>query len=286
MKGALVAATLAVLLAEPAKAEGPVEEGAMAVTVVSAKTHCFTNRLAASGTFVARHAVELLPDREGLVVSDVAVEAGDTVTKDQVLAHLASPQNPKEEIAVKAPVAGTVIAAAAVVGAYVSPGTGDPLFRIAEGGDVELSAESLAKNVPLLRRGMAAKVHVVGLGELDGRVAAIDDGVDARTQLAVLHLTVAADPRLRVGSFARAEIDAGQDCGLTIPLSALLFGPDGDVVSIVQSDRVVMRRVTTGLLEGGTIEIRDGLIVNDSVIARAGPFLREGDPVRPIPDAR
>ena len=47
-----------------------------------------------------------------------------------------------------------------------------------------------------------------------------------------------------------------------------------------------MRRVTTGLREGGTIESRDGLMVNDSVIARAGPFLREGDPVRPMPDAR
>lgn len=286
MRGALGAATLAVLLAGPAKAEGPAGDSAMAVTVVSAKTHCFTNHLSASGTFVARHAVELRPDREGLVVGDIGAEAGDTVTKDQVLAHLVSPQNPKEEIPVKAPVAGTVIAAGAVVGAYTSPGAGDPLFRIAEAGDVELKAESLAKTLPLLRKGMAAKIHVVGLGELDGRVAAIDDGVDAKTQLAMLHLSVAADPRLRVGSFARAEIDAGQDCGLTIPLSALLFGPDGDVVGIVQSDRVVMRRVTTGLLEGGTIEIRDGLMENDPVIARAGPFLREGDPVRPVPDAQ
>ena len=54
------------------------------------------------------------------------------------------------------------------------------------------------------------------------------------------------------------------------------------MVGIVQSDRVVMRRVKTGLLEGGTIEIRYGLMENDPVIAKAGPFLREGDHVRPV----
>ena len=256
------------------------DDRAMAVSVVSAERHCFVNRLDASGTFQARHTVELRPDHEGLVVTDVSVAAGDTVAKDQALARLVAPQDPTQEVELKTPVPGVVVGADATVGAYT--GLADPLFRIAESGDIELKAATLAKNLPHLRKGMAARIHVVGLGDVGGRIAAVDDGVDTKTQLGVLHLSIAADPRLRAGSFARAEIDAGDDCGLTIPLSALLFGPDGDVVGIVQSDRVVMRRVKTGLLEGGTIEIRYGLMENDPVIAKAGPFLREGDHVRPV----
>lgn len=265
------------------------EDSAMAVSVIRAANHCFTDRLAASGTFAPRHAVDLRPDREGLVVSDVSVEPGDVVTKDQVLAKLVSAQGQgqggqAQEVSLKAPVAGVILSDTAIVGAYTSPGSNDPLFRIAEHGDIDLHAEILATSLPRLRAGMAAKIHVVGLGSIDGRVAAIDDGVEAKTQLGTLRLTVTSDPRLLVGAFARAEIDAGQSCGLTIPLSALLFGPEGPVVGIVQADRVVMRSVSTGLLEGGNIEIRDGLTENDAVIARAGPFLREGDHVRPIAD--
>ena len=118
---------------------------------------------------------------------------------------------------------------------------------------------------------------------LSAQIASVDGGVDGMSQLASLRLAAAADSRLRAGTFARAEIEAGEDCGLTVPLSALHHGPDGAVVATVRGDRVIMRRVVTGLLEGRNIEIRDGLSEDDPVIARAGPFLREGDHVRAVP---
>jgi len=54
------------------------------------------------------------------------------------------------------------------------------------------------------------------------------------------------------------------------------------VVQVVRRHRVETRRVEVGLMSGGQIEIRDGLVEGDVVVARAGALLREGDPVRPV----
>jgi hypothetical protein len=40
--------------------------------------------------------------------------------------------------------------------------------------------------------------------------------------------------------------------------------------------------VEVGLTDRGQVEIRDGLVEGDIVVARAGALLREGDPVRAI----
>ena len=81
---------------------------------------------------------------------------------------------------------------------------------------------------------------------------------------------------------ARAIVDVGRSCGATIPLSAVLYGPEGAVVQVVRDERVETRRVRVGLLSGGDAEIREGLNEGDLVVSRAGAFLREGDRVRPI----
>ena len=81
---------------------------------------------------------------------------------------------------------------------------------------------------------------------------------------------------------ARANVEVGRSCGSTIPLSAVLYGPEGAVVQVVRDDRVETRRVRVGLLAGGNAEIREGLNEGDMVVSRAGAFLREGDRVRPI----
>jgi HlyD family secretion protein len=54
------------------------------------------------------------------------------------------------------------------------------------------------------------------------------------------------------------------------------------VVQVVRGGRGETRRVETGLMSAGQVEIRDGIQEGDIVVARAGALLREGDPVRPV----
>ena len=67
-----------------------------------------------------------------------------------------------------------------------------------------------------------------------------------------------------------------------MPLTAVQYSSAGTVVQVIRRNRVETKRVETGLMSGGNIEVRDGLNEGDVVVARAGALLREGDPVRPV----
>jgi hypothetical protein len=85
-----------------------------------------------------------------------------------------------------------------------------------------------------------------------------------------------------VNSSGRAQIKTGQSCGIAVPLTAILYGSAGTVVQVVRRQRVETRRVEIGLMSAGQVEIREGIVEGDIVVARAGALLREGDPVRPV----
>ena len=77
-----------------------------AVTVFKAAKACFGNNVEVSGTIIAREETQVRPERMGLKVADVLVDAGDTVTAGQTLARLTLPEG--GTVIVQAPVAGLV----------------------------------------------------------------------------------------------------------------------------------------------------------------------------------
>src|SRR3978361_1345471 len=86
----VAAAVAGLLLAQPyqsvgaEKTEASAYNGA-AVTVVRAKRSCFADTISVSGMLIPREEVAVRPDREGLQISQVLVDAGETVTAGQVL---------------------------------------------------------------------------------------------------------------------------------------------------------------------------------------------------------
>ena len=97
-----------------------------------------------------------------------------------------------------------------------------------------------------------------------------------------MFVAVTTNRRLLVNASGRAQIKTGQSCGVAVPLTAILYGTAGTVVQVVRRARVETRRVETGLMSAGQVEITSGLQEGDIVVARAGALLREGDPVRPV----
>ncbi len=85
-----------------------------------------------------------------------------------------------------------------------------------------------------------------------------------------------------MNSSAKALIKTGQSCGVSVPLTAILYGGAGTVVQVMRRGRVETKRVEVGLMSSGQVEIKEGLVEGDIVVARAGALLREGDPVRPV----
>ena len=232
---------------------------------------------------VPRKEILVRPDREGMQISQVSVQQGDTVRSGQVLVRLIPSEGmPGGNVEVTAPAAGVITFSSTVIGAMASA-RGLPLFQIAERGEMELIAETPANTLQSLAVNQPAKIKVVGLDdELTGKVQRLSSAVNPTTQLAQIHLTIANDPRLRVGAFGRAIIDLGQRCGLGVPLSAVLYGAGGAVVQVVRDNRVETRRVSVGLISAGQAEIRDGVSKGEMVIARSGAFVRDGDRVRAV----
>ena len=138
------------------------------------------------------------------------------------------------------------------------------------------------RDISKLAVNQTARIKIIGAGEVDGKVRRVATTIEPNSQLGQVFISVTTNRRLLVNSSARALIKTGQSCGVSVPLTAILYGSAGTVVQVVRRQRVETRRVEVGLMSGGQVEVRDGLQEGDIVVARAGALLREGDPVRPV----
>ncbi|MCA6124217.1 HlyD family efflux transporter periplasmic adaptor subunit [Bradyrhizobium sp. WSM 1704] len=277
-----LASALLLLAASPAFAAGETDatpKGA-AVTVLKASKFCFDNIAEVTGFVLPRDEQQVRPDRFGLKVAEVMVDAGDTVSAGQALARLTDGAN---SVNVTAPVAGTVSASTAIVGAPAS-GKGEALFSIIVKSEYDLVGMVPTRDITRLKADQTARIKISGAGELDGKVRRIAPTVEPNSQLGQVFVAIGASRKLLVNSSGRAQIKTGQSCGVAVPLTAILYSTAGTVVQVVRGGRVETRRVETGLMSAGQVEIRDGVAEGDIVVARAGALLREGDPVRPVGD--
>ena len=273
-------AVLCCLAAQPSRAadEADAPKGA-SVTVLKAAKACFPAIVEVSGIVRARDETAVRPERQGLKVTEILADAGDTVTAGQTLARLILPEG--GTVAVQAPVAGLIAQSSAVIGAIAS-GRGEALFTIITRSEFDLIGMVPTRDLGKLKINQTARIKVVGAPEVDGKVSLVAPTVQPDSQLGQVRLQVTSNQRLLVNSSGRALIKTSQSCGVAVPLTAVLYETAGTVVQVVRRDRVETKRVEVGLMYGGQVEIRDGLAEGDMVVARAGSLLREGDPVRPV----
>jgi multidrug efflux pump subunit AcrA (membrane-fusion protein) len=252
---------------------------AAAVTVFTTAKSCFSDIVDAFGLLIPREEIAVRPDRPGLKVQEVLVDVGQTVTAGQALAKIG--QSESNALTVQAPAAGLVSASTAVVGAVAS-GKGEALFNIITGNDFDLAVRVSTRDLAKLKVDQPATIRISGTDDLQGKVRQIGATVDPNTQLGMAFVAITTKRPLLVNASGRASVKTGESCGVSVPLTAILYSSAGTVVQVVRRDRVETRRVEVGLMASGRVEIREGLSEGETVVARAGALLREGDPVRPI----
>ncbi len=182
----------------------------------------------------------------------------------------------------KAPAAGTISRRAARLGA-VAGIAGEPLFQLVRNSEIEFDAEVPEMALPRIEPGQKVEVWLAGVREaIGGHVRLVDPTVDKTSRLGRVPITLSRHPALRAGIFARGNITLGGRQAVTVPLSAVLFGKDGAYVQLVTNNVVAMRSVETGIKRGARIEIVNGLIEGQEVVARAAAFVKEGDRIMPV----
>jgi HlyD family secretion protein len=278
-KHLLVAAAVTAVVTPATAADEPDLARGAAVTVLAAPKQCFADTVDIAGLLMPREEVSIRPDRPGMKVAEVMVDAGENVTAGQILAKLTAPDG--GSVQVQATVAGLVSASTAVVGTIASA-RGEALFSIISRSEFEFIGQVPTRDLPKLKADQPAKIKVIGIGELDAKVRRVASSVEPNSQLGQVVIALNAPRRLMTNSYARAMIKTGESCGIALPLTAILYSAGGTVVQVVRRHRIETRRVEVGLMASGQVEIREGLNEGDIVVARAGALLREGDPVRPV----
>ena len=159
-------------------------------------------------------------------------------------------------------------------GAVIDPDTGE-LISDAQVAEVAL---------PSLRLGQPVAVTPAGAKEaLRGTIRLIAPEVDKASRLGRVRVALDGNPSVAIGSFARGIIETGRKRAVTLPLSAITYTRSGATVQTVQDGKIATRKVTLGLTGGGRAEIATGLAQGETVVARAGTFVRDGDLITPVP---
>jgi HlyD family secretion protein len=181
---------------------------------------------------------------------------------------------------IKTPAAGLVSRRMARLGS-VSSSSAEALFRIIKDGEIELDAEVPEFYMTKLKAGQRALVEIAGAGERTGTIRLVSSEVNPSSRLGRVRIFLGNAPELRIGTFAKAMIDAGQRDAVGVPSTAVLYLNDSATVLAVIDDKVRERAVKAGLLAGDSVEIKEGLKEGDVVVMRAGSLLRSGDAITP-----
>lgn len=181
---------------------------------------------------------------------------------------------------VRAPVAGLVSRKSARLGA-IATSVGDPMFRLIADGAIELDGEAAETRLARLAPGQPAEV-MVGDIRIPGRVRLVAPEIDRATRLGRVRILLDPSDAARIGGFARGVVETRRAEGVVVPSGALLFDGTQPLIQVVAGDKVETRKVQIGIAAKGFSEITAGLAAGEDIIARAGPFLRAGDLVRPV----
>ena len=188
----------------------------------------------------------------------------------------------KSRTEIKAPIDGFISRRTAQIGGIASASK-EAMFNIVANSTMKLLAEVAESDLPKVQIGQKATIVVNGMAKpIQGLVKLISPEVNETTRIGIVHIRVEEGTKIPLGSFGRATIALAASDGVVLPLTAVTFGEDGPTVQVVENNKVSVRKVITGLVSTSEIEITDGLKEDESVVARAGTFVRDGDMVTPV----
>lgn len=197
-------------------------------------------------------------------------------------AQLAATRAQIGQLNVVAPSAGLILARNVELGQIVSPGSG-ALFRLAEGGQMEMRAQLSQQDLALIHVGMPARVTPVGADQsFGGTVWQVAPMIDPESRLGDVRIAVPYSMAMRPGGFAEARITAGATTAPMLAQSAVLSDEKGNYVYIINGRNEVERReIKIGNVDENGVTITSGLTGNEAVVLSAGPFLNPGQKVHP-----
>jgi HlyD family secretion protein len=183
---------------------------------------------------------------------------------------------------VKAPFAGEITARNAQLGAVASA-AGQPMFTLIRDGALELRADVAEGDLTKLRVGQSVEISLVGASApVTGFVRLVEPAIDATTRLGRVRIGFDDASVIRSGMYAEASILVREADAASVPITALGAANGENTVLTVKDGQAHSIPVQTGIRDGGWVEITQGLSAGETVVTKAGAFVRDGDHITPI----
>lgn len=202
----------------------------------------------------------------------------------QVQAELGRVKSSRGDYIITAPISGVVLNDYSLTtGAMISPSS--PIVDLADLSTFKATLKIPESKIFAVTVGMPVTLRFDALPdeEFQGSVSRIDQYVDPETRTSNVEIALSnasAGGRLRPGMFGQASVvEKEYKNAITVQEGALHSSDKGSYVFVVEGGKAKLRNVSTGIKEGNTIQIRNGLKPGEEVIVFGGNNLNDGDAV-------
>jgi len=187
---------------------------------------------------------------------------------------------------IRAPISGVVSARDIKVGNTIKPN--DPTFRVTNLDPLVAYVHVPEKEFRKLAAGQSVDVQVDALGgeRFAARIARISPTVDPQTGTFRAEIEVPDTTRhLKPGMFARINVVyERRDEALQLPQAAIVDADGEQSVYVVVGGKAQQRRIKTGLVNNGWVEVVQGLKGDERVVVVGQAGLKTGTSVKVVDD--
>ena len=182
---------------------------------------------------------------------------------------------------VVAPDDGIVTSRTVVVGQIAQ--AGGEMLRVLRQSRVEWRAEVPEGRMRDIKAGQDARVTTADGTQLVGKVRSVAPTVQSGTRTGLVYVDLPKSENARPGMFARGEIETSRSSAATLPLASVLVRDGYSYVFVVNDKQgVERRRIETGTVRNGRVEVVSGVQPGDRVVERGAGFLKDGDRIRVV----
>jgi HlyD family secretion protein len=177
---------------------------------------------------------------------------------------------------VVSPDSGVITSRTVVVGQIAQ--AGGEMLRLLRQNRIEWRAEVPEARLREITVGKTARVTTVDGSKLTGSVRAIAPTVHSGTRTGLVYVDLPNPGSARAGMFARGEIETSSAQAYTLPMASVIVRDGYSYVFVVKGKNdVERRRVETGSMRDGRVEVIAGLKDGERIVERGAGFLKDGD---------
>ena len=210
--------------------------------------------------------------------AQAAAEYTRTQAHLKTLGASAEAKPPSRELAVTAPVGGSVTALNVAPGNMINDPT-QPLMTIADLSTVWVTAMVPEKDIADVSKNQDAQVTLSAYPDrvLHGKVLFVSDVLDSDSRRGRMRIAFAnGDYALKPNMFASVVLSGGARSLVVLPSSALLMNNDRTSVFVATAPWTFERRtVDAQLEEGSSVAIRSGVSAGEQVLVKGAILLND-----------